>query len=423
MKRILVLAALLFVSTAAVPAHASFGISFGAFYSSLGSHGEWISVEPDLYAWRPLGVGHGWRPYFTGQWVWTDDGWYWDSPEPWAWAVYHYGRWYYDDYYGWVWVPGYDWAPAWVEWRYGGDYIGWAPLGPYAVFSVNYGIYYHRHWVTPYDYWSFVDCRYMGSSDVHRFVYRSENNSRFIGRTRSGGAVRSSGGRIVTRGPEPAYIERKGNVRVKQARIVDVQERERIGVVREAQRVDVYRPRIERGSTERPTNLREANRAMNLDAGSMDLRPRTRETAAEPRRTDAQNLHPQPMEVKPDGPPARITDPPKNEGRDLRRAEEYRQRARQQEMQKENEPKIERRMAPQPRASDREGYQPRLPREERRVERVPEPRKEQQVERPRMQRDERPRYSPGSVRQAPAPRRADAPRSEQPRAPERKRDR
>ncbi len=102
-----------------------------------------------------------------GRWIWTDDGWYWASDEPWGWAAYHYGRWYYDDYYGWIWIPGYDWAPAWVEWRYGGDYIGWAPLGPYAVFSVSFGIHYRNHWVTPHHWWSFVHCGHIAAHDVH----------------------------------------------------------------------------------------------------------------------------------------------------------------------------------------------------------------------------------------------------------------
>src|SRR5262249_49228579 len=30
----------------------------------------------------------------------------------------------------WVWVPAVQWAPAWVTWREGGGYIGWAPLPP-----------------------------------------------------------------------------------------------------------------------------------------------------------------------------------------------------------------------------------------------------------------------------------------------------
>ena len=52
------------------------------------------------------------------------------SDEPYGWATYHYGRWLYDDFQGWVWKPGVEWAPAWVGWRSNDDYIGWAPLGP-----------------------------------------------------------------------------------------------------------------------------------------------------------------------------------------------------------------------------------------------------------------------------------------------------
>src|SRR6185503_19526629 len=56
--------------------------------------------------------------------------WYWVSDEPWAWATYHYGRWQLAGGYGWVWVPETVWAPAWVSWREGGGYVGWAPMPP-----------------------------------------------------------------------------------------------------------------------------------------------------------------------------------------------------------------------------------------------------------------------------------------------------
>src|SRR5258708_24450962 len=50
-----------------------------------------------------------------------------------SWACYHYGSWLYDPAYGWVWIPGTEWAPAWVVWREAPDYIGWAPCGPGGV--------------------------------------------------------------------------------------------------------------------------------------------------------------------------------------------------------------------------------------------------------------------------------------------------
>src|SRR5262249_59564660 len=72
------------------------------------------------------------RPYSDGYWAYTDYGWTWVSYEDFGWATYHYGRWANLDDYGWVWFPGedLDWGPAWVSWRTGGDYIGWAPLAP-----------------------------------------------------------------------------------------------------------------------------------------------------------------------------------------------------------------------------------------------------------------------------------------------------
>jgi len=286
MKKALVVFGLLLVWWSSSDAHyrpyGSVRVSFGVFYSSLSPHGEWIVIEPSVYAWRPIGVAHGWRPYTVGRWAWTDDGWYWLSSEPWAWAAYHYGRWYYDDYYGWMWIPGYDWAPAWVEWRYGGNYVGWAPLGPYAIFSISFGIHYATHWVTPHYYWTFVDCRYVTSPRVHRHIYRTKHNTRYIGRTRSAGSVRHRGGRIVTRGPALEYVERRGKVKVIRGDIVDVNDRsqERIVHTGNKDRIEVYRPKIERHSkevlAERPENVIESKRAIALDTKRTDVRSNER---------------------------------------------------------------------------------------------------------------------------------------------------
>src|ERR1043166_7724530 len=103
------------------------------FYAPLGDVGVWVDVGNYGRCWHPRRVAREWRPYSEGEWVWTDCGWYWESDEPWAWACYHYGSWVYDPVYAWVWVPGIEWAPAWVSWRVGGGYIGWAPLPPRGV--------------------------------------------------------------------------------------------------------------------------------------------------------------------------------------------------------------------------------------------------------------------------------------------------
>jgi hypothetical protein len=119
----------------------SASIQIGAvadFYGPLGGYGTWEEIDSYGRCWRPASVAVGWQPYTEGHWVWTDVGWYWESDEPWSWACYHYGNWVRHPRYGWIWLPGTEWAPAWVSWRSGGGYIGWAPLPP-TRFSISFG--------------------------------------------------------------------------------------------------------------------------------------------------------------------------------------------------------------------------------------------------------------------------------------------
>ncbi len=120
-------------------ARANTAVSFNMFYSSLSPYGNWVPMDYG-YAWSPTGVGPGWRPYMDGQWVWSDLGWTWSSYEPWGWATYHYGRWVMDPAYGWLWIPGTTWAPAWVSWYQTPGYVGWSPLPPDNNFFLSIGV-------------------------------------------------------------------------------------------------------------------------------------------------------------------------------------------------------------------------------------------------------------------------------------------
>src|SRR5579883_552735 len=100
------------------------------FIQPLAAYGTWVDAPRYGRCWHPKDVSTDWQPYAYGQWVWTDAGWYWQSDEPWGWATCHYGSWTDDPSYGWLWIPGTQWAPAWVTWREGDNYIGWAPCGP-----------------------------------------------------------------------------------------------------------------------------------------------------------------------------------------------------------------------------------------------------------------------------------------------------
>lgn len=197
-------------------------VSFNYFYSQLSPHGEWISLDYDLVVWRPANVHYDWRPYSVGRWAWTADGWYWDSYEPFGWAVYHYGRWHYDDYYGWVWIPDYEWAPAWVEWRYNDHYLGWAPLPPYASFRVGVGISFSINWHLHHRHWNFVRYDRFCHNNVNVYIVNNSNNYRIFNTTKYRTNYYADGGRIVNRGVDRDYVERKAGYKIKRKEITRV---------------------------------------------------------------------------------------------------------------------------------------------------------------------------------------------------------
>jgi len=60
-----------------------------------------------------------------------------------GWAPFHYGRWRRHSMYGWIWMPGTVWGPAWVSWRHCDAAIGWAPLPPEALYEAGIGFRFH----------------------------------------------------------------------------------------------------------------------------------------------------------------------------------------------------------------------------------------------------------------------------------------
>ena len=123
-------------------------VNFDYFHNQLAPYGTWVQVEGYGWCWRPdtaINANPDWRPYYDmGQWVYTENGWFWQSDYTWGDIPFHYGNWIRDPNYGWLWVPGYTWGPAWVFWRQAevDGCIGWAPLPPGAVF-VDGGWIFH----------------------------------------------------------------------------------------------------------------------------------------------------------------------------------------------------------------------------------------------------------------------------------------
>jgi hypothetical protein len=130
-------------------------IDYNYFHAQLAPYGGWLDVPPYGPVWRPIEAATlpGWRPYFNGgHWEYTDSGWFWQSDYPYGDIVFHYGRWVRDFRLGWLWVPGYDWAPAWVAWRQADAYAGWAPLPPGAYFEPGVGFRFRGQFGVDFDF-------------------------------------------------------------------------------------------------------------------------------------------------------------------------------------------------------------------------------------------------------------------------------
>ena len=182
------------------------GLSYQNFYTQLSPYGRWIYDPAYGYVWQPY-AGAGFMPYSTaGHWVYTDMGWSWASDYAWGWAPFHYGRWDYTAAYGWYWIPGTIWGPAWVSWRYTDGYYGWAPIGP----RCGYGYYY------PASRWTFCQNAYFGRVDAYRFYSPRGYNEGLCGRSALVRNTYFDNGRRATyfSGPRRDEVERFTGARV-----------------------------------------------------------------------------------------------------------------------------------------------------------------------------------------------------------------
>jgi hypothetical protein len=178
--------------------------SYDMFYTRLDRYGDWMETSDYGYVFRPREAqSGGWRPYTDGRWVYTDCGWTWISEEPFGWATYHYGRWTRLRGIGWIWIPGDEWAPAWVSWRTSDNYVGWAPLPPEARFDRRTGIH---NWADSYydigpENYCFVEAREIGSQRLERAVVPTERNVTIISQTINVTNISYNNTTVVNQGP------------------------------------------------------------------------------------------------------------------------------------------------------------------------------------------------------------------------------
>jgi hypothetical protein len=216
MKRILLaLAAIALVFPALRQAEARTDISIDFFYDNIGDDGNWIEAGEYGYCWQPnVAVSNtSWRPYSDGYWAYTDVGWTWVSYEDFGWATYHYGRWARLKGHGWVWAPGREWGPAWVSWRTGGDYVGWAPLPPrrggdiYVDFSPITAQVDVDFDIGP-AYYNFIDVRYIGEPVLRERIFAADQNVIYVSKTVNVTNITYNNSQVYNYGPDYNTLSR-----------------------------------------------------------------------------------------------------------------------------------------------------------------------------------------------------------------------
>lgn len=178
------------------------------YETDLSPYGSWVVTAQYGRCWVPRARPAGWRPYTVGHWVNTSDGWCWTAEgaeADWGIVTYHYGRWYEDPRAGWCWVPGTTWAPAWVAWRDGGGYSGWAPLPPRVGYRQQIDAVYVERAI-PADRYVYVEQRYLAEPHVREHVV--VNNVTIIKKTTNITNITYVNNRVVNRGVSVTEVER-----------------------------------------------------------------------------------------------------------------------------------------------------------------------------------------------------------------------
>jgi len=249
--------------------------SYDTFYTQLERYGDWRETSDYGYVWQPRQAeSRTWRPYTDGHWVYTDVGWTWVSEEPFGWATYHYGRWTRLRNIGWVWVPGDEWAPAWVSWRKSNDYVGWAPLPPEARFDRGTGIH---NWSDSYydvgpDQYCFVETKQFGAPRLESALVPSERNVTIVNQTTNVTNITYNKTTIMNQGPSYDEIRTQTQQPIERLRLerevnININVGEPRPVMR-GQAIVVPAPLITRGQAiERPRMIKETITNVVVDRG------------------------------------------------------------------------------------------------------------------------------------------------------------
>jgi hypothetical protein len=291
------------------------GVSFQTFYDDLANQGTWIQTDKYGYVFQPTESDSNWRPYTYGHWVNTSSGMTWVSDDSFGWATDHYGRWTNIDGQGWVWVPGYTWAPAWVSWRENNDDVGWAPLPPDSDQGIDYysdddyftgadlDFGFHigddcdlAYGIGPYWY-NFCPIVFIGDRDCWRHFRDRRDNFAFIRGTRNVTNInfrRDGAGRfdrVRAEGPSVAALNARAHTPIATAQLTTATRMNEAGL--HGNSLAVFAPRINPATahTARPERVAQTLTNTSVNRGTEPSRPLAVNSHVAPAAATTEQVH------------------------------------------------------------------------------------------------------------------------------------
>lgn len=268
-------------------------VDYDYFYKELSPHGEWIEVNAkdvgidikpgttsaetdaakllseilgvktvyaqtgeqlfNLFVWRPANElakdmieeseVKEYTPYANGQWVYTDQGWYFKANSPQEDLTTHYGRWTQDENLGWIWLPGKTYSPAWVDWRQNDEYVAWAPIPP-ATYIENDAVNVKEQ--ISENRYTIVEKKSMMEPSVYKYRYQYvENKNKIMIKemTKTDGVMIKEK-TVINKGPDVTDIEKKTGKKIDVVKIKKVEKKEDSGYKDDA--ISVYNPEFKK---------------------------------------------------------------------------------------------------------------------------------------------------------------------------------
>jgi hypothetical protein len=372
-------------------------VDVGYFYDNLSSYGNWIERPSYGWVWTPRTVAATWQPYQSGHWVATDQGWTWVTDEPYGWATYHYGRWYDDPEIGWSWVPGNEWAPSWVSWQEGSNYIGWAPLPPSVTIASGFNGLVSVS-LAPAAY-VFVQERDFLAPSLGSYYVPRDRVDVIYRETRNTTNYNYSGGRVYNTGVAVDRIQAAVGRPVPRYKLADLKTRGSARV--QGNQVEVFRPQVHQANVPPPSARPVAKKAV-VDAAQFQKSHPERAAA---RRAVAQGAAPAAAaaQAKP-ARPAKTNPAAARAGRNQVQTETP--PARQRKTAPQPPVQTEQTQAEKPRPAQAKRQRQPAPPEEQQQQRVQSPQQHQQQEKrqqPPPQQEKRQQPPPQQEKHQPSP--------------------